>query len=431
MKTAILGLDIGNTNVKGIIIDAQGAVLGLSKMPATAMRAADGSIDAGKLTACMAKLCRETVQKAGDCKIKGLAVAGMGCGGIYLDAQDRPLSLPAIGNHIDLMPHLSQQEYMNICGYNKGYADSGMILAQLARSQPDYVKKIRCFFSLVDYINFYLTGVKKRELSIAGSMTFQDKTKGTDWFDFIEANGIDMDILPPACRSGDYLGCLTASAAKDCGLPADTPVFAGGHDYLCAAFAAGCVNEGDVINVLGTYEMLATFFNTPQKNFYDPGLQSFMDYHTYPGRYTITAEQYGIGFHLKDDIPLGARFEKLEKNPQDEPELAKVIKNQNKRFVDCFKYLQHMAGDDKPLRNIKAVGGGSRSRFWLQDKANVLGLTVTVPRITEATATGAALLAGYGCGLFKSYEAASRLYENVEADILEPMDKKEEDNQSC
>jgi len=296
-----------------------------------------------------------------------------------------------------------------------------MYLAQLFYSQSEHAKKIRCFFSLVDYVNFYLTGVKRRELSVASSMTFQDKINGTDWHDFIETNNIDVSILPPVCRSGDYIGGLTAQAAQDCGLPEDTPIFAGGHDYLCASFAAGCVNQGDVINVLGTFEMLATFFNTHQKNFYNAGIQSFMDCHVYPGKFSVTTEQYGLGYQLKDDLPLGPRFEMLEMNPKKEPELAKEINELNKKSAESFSYLQHIAGDANPLKNIKAVGGGSSSRFWLQDKANVLGLTVTAPRITEATAAGAALLAGYGCGIFKSYEEASRIYENIKTDVYEPI----------
>jgi xylulokinase len=58
---------------------------------------------------------------------------------------------------------------------------------------------------------------------------------------------------------------------------------------------------------------------------------------------------------------------------------------------------------------LRAIGGGARSRLWLQLKADITGIPVVTPRITEAAAFGAALLAGTGAGVFPSAaEAAGR-----------------------
>jgi xylulokinase len=51
---------------------------------------------------------------------------------------------------------------------------------------------------------------------------------------------------------------------------------------------------------------------------------------------------------------------------------------------------------------LRAIGGGARSRLWLQLKADVTGIPVITPRVTEAAALGAAMLAGTGVGLFAS-----------------------------
>ena len=51
---------------------------------------------------------------------------------------------------------------------------------------------------------------------------------------------------------------------------------------------------------------------------------------------------------------------------------------------------------------LRAIGGGARSRLWLQLKADITGIPVITPRITEAAAFGAALLAGAGAGLWSS-----------------------------
>jgi xylulokinase len=56
---------------------------------------------------------------------------------------------------------------------------------------------------------------------------------------------------------------------------------------------------------------------------------------------------------------------------------------------------------------LRAIGGGARSKLWLQLKADITGIPVVTPRITEAAAFGAALLAGVGAGVFPSAASAS------------------------
>jgi xylulokinase len=58
---------------------------------------------------------------------------------------------------------------------------------------------------------------------------------------------------------------------------------------------------------------------------------------------------------------------------------------------------------------LRAIGGGAKSKLWLQLKADITGIPVVTPEITEAAGFGAALLAGVGVGLFPSaVEAANR-----------------------
>jgi xylulokinase len=59
---------------------------------------------------------------------------------------------------------------------------------------------------------------------------------------------------------------------------------------------------------------------------------------------------------------------------------------------------------------LRAIGGGARSRRWLQLKADVTGIPVVRPRVTEAAALGAALLAGVGAGCFTSVAEAAGLF---------------------
>jgi xylulokinase len=70
---------------------------------------------------------------------------------------------------------------------------------------------------------------------------------------------------------------------------------------------------------------------------------------------------------------------------------------------------------------LRAIGGGARSRLWLQLKADITGIPVVAPRITEAAAFGAALLAGEGAGLWSSAAtAADRFLELAETYLPDP-----------
>ena len=66
---------------------------------------------------------------------------------------------------------------------------------------------------------------------------------------------------------------------------------------------------------------------------------------------------------------------------------------------------------------IIAVGGATRNKFWMQNKADILGRDFNVPvNLDEAACLGAALLAGVGAGVYANdADAASRTYKAGDA----------------
>ena len=76
------------------------------------------------------------------------------------------------------------------------------------------------------------------------------------------------------------------------------------------------------------------------------------------------------------------------------------------------------------MDTVTVAGGGSRQKFWLQTKADVLGCPLSVPQITEAAATGAALLAGVGAGVYTGYEEASKAFSGAPMLVFYPDSKR-------
>lgn len=70
-----------------------------------------------------------------------------------------------------------------------------------------------------------------------------------------------------------------------------------------------------------------------------------------------------------------------------------------------YDIAQAMAKDmDAPLKELKVDGGASRNNLLMQHQADLLGITVVRPKITETTALGAAYLAGLAVGFWNNID---------------------------
>ena len=84
--------------------------------------------------------------------------------------------------------------------------------------------------------------------------------------------------------------------------------------------------------------------------------------------------------------------------------LRALIEGLNYQFtqiVQAFEQCLQVKSD-----RIEAIGGPTRNRFWMQNKADVSGTVVNVPDIEEAVPLGAAILAGIGAGIYQSEDDA-------------------------
>jgi len=90
----------------------------------------------------------------------------------------------------------------------------------------------------------------------------------------------------------------------------------------------------------------------------------------------------------------------------------------------CFQARQMLGRQQEVIGagevTITSVGGGTRSAVWRQTKADVLGMPIHVPRITEASALGAALLAGIGAGVYGGYGEAGAVGAALGEEVVEP-----------
>jgi xylulokinase len=75
--------------------------------------------------------------------------------------------------------------------------------------------------------------------------------------------------------------------------------------------------------------------------------------------------------------------------------------------------VTQMAAAGVELHELRVMGGGAKSRLWNQIKADITGLQVNVPEITETTSLGAAFVALVGIGAYSTLTEASEHLVNI------------------
>ncbi len=237
------------------------------------------------------------------------------------------------------------------------------------------------------------------------------------------------------------------------------------------ALAAGAIKSGVFLDVTGTWELVITPTIDPQWTSEIRQLGLTVEAHSAPGLYCIWAggtaasmlewykDQLGteaqqraqngegnVWSNLMDDarsappgsngiffLPhfngttspnldprsLGA-FLGLNDSTKKEDITRAVIEGLDYAFLDMLKALELGAG--QKAQKITAIGGGTRNGFWMQNKADISGCPVETLEIEEATALGAAMLAGVGVGVYKDLaEAVNRVQKP--GSLFEPNTK--------
>jgi sugar (pentulose or hexulose) kinase len=326
-------------------------------------------------------------------------------------------------------------------------------LAWLAAHHPEWLEGAVAL-SLSDWVTFRLCGVLATDFSQAGESLLLDVARREWMTDWLTERGLPPTLLPPLRPSGQYLGPLTEAAAADLGLPPRVPVAVGGADTQCALLALGALAPGDVGIVAGTTGPVQAVADRPVM---DPEARLWTGLHILPDRWVVESNGGPLGDAL--DWLAGLLFPDsprpvarlVAEAAQARPGAGGILSTFGGQVfnaralslpVGSITLSPFLSGDGPSRRadlcravleglafvlraNLEQVaavvmqadglrygmtGGLTRSPFWAQLVADVLGQPVQVSGTPEATALGAAICAGVGAGLFADLaEGAARL----------------------
>jgi xylulokinase len=458
---AVLGIDIGTSSCKALLLSTGGALVGSEAasydlaQPRPGWTEQDPALWIEGARRAVGRL----IATHPDVAIRAIGLSGQMHGLTPLDEADRVLRPALLWN--DQRNGAECVALTQAAGGEaalRGFTNNRMLLgytggkvAWMKNHEPQLFSRLKHVLNPKDYLRLVLTGEKATEVSVASGTGLFDVRARAWSFALMDRLAIDADLFPACHESPETTGRVSRSGAALFGLAEGTPVVGGGGDSVIQTIGSGVIAPGDVQTTIGTAGIVASaldrVIDNPQSR-----LQVFCN--VAPGKWHAMGVTLNAGFAMnwfqrllrgftegKDwsyqgiaacagGSPAGSRglvflpYLNGERAPHSDPDargafigltglhgpsdMARaVMEGIAFALYDIFTVMRE-AGIEAHL--VKASGGGARSVLWRQMQADLFGCdVVTTEGAAEGAAFGAALVAGLGIGLFKTPEQAAGL----------------------
>ena len=425
-----VGLDLGTQSARAMAVSAGGEVLGAASSPLTSRR--DGSRheqSPQEWWEALACACAEALAPLPAASVQGAALCGTSGTILLVDRRGDPLTH---GVMYDDTRARDDAERVNRAG-GELWGRLGYSRMQPSWALPKLVWLLRehggdpSDARLAHQPDFVLRRLAGRAVPADSSHALKT---GYDliaegWpHDVLGELGVPEEVLPEVVRSGTALGEVCAQAAEATGLPAGTPLVAGMTDGCAAQLGAGALATGSWNSVLGTTLVVKGATREPIR---DPAGVVYSHRSPDGGWYPGGASSTGAGVLAAQypDRDLGALdrqaaerepatvvayplLSRGERFPFTAPDAEGFVLGSPADEADHYAallqgvaYVERLVFDYLDLLGaptggpLTFTGGGARSRYWCQLRADVLGRPVRIPQNAEA-ALGMAVLARRG-----------------------------------
>ncbi|WP_052868070.1 FGGY-family carbohydrate kinase [Streptomyces niger] len=432
---AVIGVDIGTSSSKGVLVGPDGTLLRSAVREHAVDRPAPGHVemDAAVWWEEFGSLVRELTAD-GAPPVGAVGVSGMGPCVLLTDADDVPLR-PAILYGVDtrateqitrLTDRLGEEEIRARCGSGLSSQAAGAKIAWVADEEPEVFARARRLYMPSSWLVRRLTGAYVLDHHSASQTTpLYDTTARTWYAPWAELICPDLE-LPPLRWSGEAAGTVTAEAARLTGLPAGIPVITGTVDAWAEALSVGAHAVGDLMLMYGTTMFLV---HTVPDLLTAPALWSTVG--ALPGTRNLAggmatsgavtgwlrdltgAPDYADLLREADASGTGANgllmlpYFAGERTPLMDPEARGVLAGLTlshtrgdlyRAALEATAYgvrhnieaIEAVGGD---IRRVVAVGGGTQGRLWTQIVSDVTGREQEVRTTSIGASYGGALLA--------------------------------------
>lgn len=460
----LLGIDLGTSGVKTLVIEETGRVLGsaVEAYPLLTPRPGWAEQEPAQWWEATIRSVRGALANAGVSgeQVSGLGLSGQMHGSVFLDGQNEVVR-PAIlwcdqrtAKQCEWITEAVGQKTLVAETCNPvltGFQAPKIIW--LRDEEPENYQRVRKVLLPKDYLRLRLTGEYASEVSDASGTSLLNVPE-RKWSEVIlERTGIPREWLPEVYESPEVSGRISTEAAKLTGLAEGTPVVGGGGDQAAGAVGNGIVETGVVSSTLGTSGVVFAHLDSPLM---DAELRTHTFCHAVPGKWHVMGVMLSAGGSLRWLRDTLCQEEKAraaetgrdpyeymteaaatvltteglvflpyltgERTPYPNPNAKGVFSGLTIRHTKAHLIRAVLEGVAFGMRDsceiikamgvefmqVRASGGGARSVFWRQMQANVTGEAHCTINAEEGPAFGVALLAGVGSGAYDSVAEACR-----------------------
>lgn len=458
-----IGIDIGTSGTKSIIIDEKGAILAESSatyqvyMPKPLWTEQDPEDWWTAVVKTVKAVVKASKVKAAD--VKAIGLSGQMHGSVFLDAKKKVIRKALLWN--DQRTSAECDEITKRAGGREKLismvanpALTGFTapkLLWLRNNEPKNYDRLKHLLLPKDEIRRRLTGELATEVSDASGMLLLDVVNRCWSKELLGKLDIDPSILAKVYESEEVTGTLLPEVAKELGLTTACKVVGGAGDCAAGAVGNGIVKQGVLTTSLGTSGVVFVHSDTPQ---YDQQGRLHTFCHAVHGKWHMMGVTLSAAGSLQWFVDNICK-ELVQKRGIDpykiiNEEAAAVPALSNGLFFlpylagertphadanarGCFIGLTnshsrgHMARAvmegvafslresltiirdlDIPVKEIRVSGGGAKSDLWKQILADTFGQPACTINAEQGPAFGVALLAAVGDGAYKNIEEACK-----------------------
>jgi xylulokinase len=456
-----LGIDIGTSGTKTLLIDASGKVVAESDAgyPMAQPRPGWTEQDPEDWWKATVKTVRAVMRQSNVDKadVKAIGLSGQMHGSVFLDAKDEVIRPALLWNDQrtaqqcnDITSAAGSRE--KLIGMVANPALTGFQAPKILWLRDQEKRNFDRLAKVLlpkDDIRRRLIGDYVSEVSDASGTLLLD-VKARQWSsELLGKLGLDASLLPRVVESEDVTGTLTSAAAKALGLTTQCKVVGGAGDCAAGAIGNGIVKTGLLSTSIGTSGVM--FVHSDEPSIDAAGrLHTFC--HAVRGKWHMMGVNLTSGGSLQwwvenvlqglAGMPAGKSFEAAtkeaagaaagsggllflpylngERTPHADPQARGAFVGMNlthnraamtRSVMEGITFalrdsLEIIESLGVPVRQIRASGGGSKNTLWRQMQADVFGKKITTLRVEQGAAYGVALLAMVGDGAHRNIAAA-------------------------
>jgi len=467
--SCLMAIDAGTGSVRAVIFDLKGNQLGVAGREWTHLEEAgvpnSMSFDFEKNWKLVLECIRESVQNAAVnvADILAVSATSMREGIVLYDSEGKELwAVANVDARASKEVSYLKENFQGI--EEKFYQESGQTFALGALPRLMWLKnnrrkiydRVASISMIGDWILAKLSGIIATDPSNGGTTGIFSLSK-RDWVsEMAQEVGIKESIFPEVLEVGTLMGNVTAEASQETGLSCATNVVMGGGDVQLGSAGLGVVKEGQVAVLGGSFWQQVV--NIPSQTKPPKDMNIRVNPHVIEGLSQAEGITFFSGLVMRWFRDAFCELEKLEASERGvdvyeilEEKAAKVPVGSYgilPIFSDSMKYgkwyhaapsflnlsidpqicnraamfrsleenaaivsainlekIREFSGIE--IEEIVFAGGASRGALWSQILADVTGYRVKIPKVTEATALGAAMAAGVGCGVYESLVTAA------------------------